>query len=77
MNLIVCELQGGPIPAFFRARPHSLARINMQGDKSGDAHAPIHFQLKSEVVEKKDVFDSESFDAVQFINKIYPDGESD
>lgn len=37
--------------------------------------APIHLHLRSEVVEKKDVFDSDTFDAVQFINKIYPDGE--
>ena len=44
----------------------------MQGDKAG---TPIHLQLRSEQVEKKDVFDSDSFDAVQFINKIYPDGE--
>ena len=37
-----------------------------------EVHAPLTLSLPSE--RKPDVFDSEDFDAVKFINQIYPDG---
>lgn len=54
-----------------RVSSYTICFIKAMGDK-GD-HAPHFLQLRHE--EKKDVFDSDAFDAVHFINKIYPDGE--
>ncbi len=45
----------------------------MQMDPQPSLQRTITLTLPSE--RKKDIFDSEDFDAIKFINQIYPDGK--